>query len=111
MGLQSRARAACTTLAAIADAAAAGKIECLVLLGCDPLADFPDTDLARRMMAGAPRIIAIDTFLTKSSSPADVVLAAAAYGEKSGTHDQHRRPGHDPVARRSRRAAPAVPTG
>ena len=69
----------------IANAAASGRIECLVLLGCDPLADLPDTDLARRMMAGAPRIIAIDTFLTKSSSPADVVLAAAAYGEKSGT--------------------------
>ena len=69
----------------IARAAAAGKIECLVLLGCDPLGDFPDTDLARQMMAGAPRIIAIDTFLTKSSSPAHVVLAAAAYGEKSGT--------------------------
>jgi NADH-quinone oxidoreductase subunit G len=69
----------------IARAAAAGKIECLVLLGCDPLSDFPDTDLARQMMAGAPRIIAIDTFLTKSSSPADVVLAAAAYGEKRGT--------------------------
>ncbi len=69
----------------IAKAAAAGNIECLVLLGCDPLADFPDTDLARRMMAGAPRIIAIDTFLTKSNASADVVLAAAAYGEKSGT--------------------------
>ncbi len=69
----------------IANAAASGKIECLILLGCDPLADFPDTDLARRMMAGAPRIIAIDTFLTKSNMPADVVLAAAAYGEKGGT--------------------------
>jgi predicted molibdopterin-dependent oxidoreductase YjgC len=68
-----------------ANAAASGKIECLILLGCDPLADFPDTDLARRMMAGAPRIISIDTFLTKSSAPAHVVLAAAAYGEKSGT--------------------------
>ncbi len=73
------------TVLGIADAAASGRIECLVLLGCDPLADFPDSDLARRMMAGAPRIIAIDTFLTKSSSPADVVLAAAAYSEKSGT--------------------------
>jgi NADH-quinone oxidoreductase subunit G len=69
----------------IAKAAAAGNIECLVLLGCDPLADFPDTDLARRMIAGAPRIISIDTFLTKSNASADVVLAAAAYGEKSGT--------------------------
>ncbi|HEY7627276.1 MAG TPA: NADH-quinone oxidoreductase subunit NuoG [Ilumatobacteraceae bacterium] len=69
----------------IAEAAAAGRIECLILLGCDPLNDFPDTDLARRMMAGAPRIIAVDTFITKSSGAADVVFAAAAYGEKSGT--------------------------
>ncbi|MEP7045976.1 MAG: NADH-quinone oxidoreductase subunit NuoG [Ilumatobacteraceae bacterium] len=69
----------------IARASAAGKIECLILLGCDPLSDLPDSDLARQLMAGAPRIIAIDTFLTKSSSPAHVVLAAAAYGEKSGT--------------------------
>ncbi|MEA3186148.1 MAG: NADH-quinone oxidoreductase subunit, partial [Ilumatobacteraceae bacterium] len=69
----------------IADAAASGKVELLVLLGCDPLADYPDTDLARRMLAAAPRIIAVDTFLTKSSNQAHVVLAAAAFGEKSGT--------------------------
>jgi NADH-quinone oxidoreductase subunit G len=73
------------TVLGIADAAAAGKIECLVLLGCDPLADFPDTDLARQMLAGAARVISIDTFLTKSNASADVVLAAAAYGEKGGT--------------------------
>ncbi len=66
-------------------AAADGKLECLVLLGADPLADFPDTDLARRALAGARRLIAIDTFLTKSSSLANVVLAASAYGEKAGT--------------------------
>jgi NADH-quinone oxidoreductase subunit G len=73
------------TVLDIANAAASGKIECLILLGCDPLADFPDTDMARKMLAGTPRIIAIDTFLTKSSSLAHVVLAAAAYGEKDGT--------------------------
>jgi NADH-quinone oxidoreductase subunit G len=73
------------TVLGIANAAAAGKIECLVLLGCDPLADFPDTDLARQMLAGAAHVIAIDTFLTKSNASADVVLAAAAYGEKGGT--------------------------
>ena len=66
-------------------AAADGKIECLVLVGADPLADFPDRDLARRAMAGAVRIVAVDTFLTASSSIAHVVLAAAAAGEKSGT--------------------------
>lgn len=66
-------------------AAAAGKIECLILLGADPLADVPDADLARRGIAGVRSIIAIDTFLTRSSSAADVVLPAAAYGEKVGT--------------------------
>ena len=66
-------------------AAAAGQIECLVLLGADPLADFPDTDLARRALAGARRLIAVDTFLSASSQQADVVLAASAYAEKAGT--------------------------
>ncbi len=67
-------------------AAADGKIECLVLVGADPLTDFPDTDLARRALAGARRILAVDTFLTPSSQRADVVLAASAFAEKSGTH-------------------------
>jgi NADH-quinone oxidoreductase subunit G len=69
----------------VLEAAAAGRIECLVLLGADPLADYPDRDLARRAMAGAARIIAVDTFLTASSSNAHVVLAAASHGEKDGT--------------------------
>jgi NADH-quinone oxidoreductase subunit G len=72
--------------AGVLQAAADGKIECLVLLGTDPLGDHPDTDLARRALAGARRIIAVDTFLTDSSKRADVVFAAAAAGEKSGTH-------------------------
>jgi NADH-quinone oxidoreductase subunit G len=67
-------------------ASADGKIECLVLVGADPLADFPDTDLARRGVAGARRIIVVDTFLTATAQKANVVLAASAYAEKSGTH-------------------------
>ncbi|RLE25259.1 MAG: NADH-quinone oxidoreductase subunit G, partial [Actinobacteria bacterium] len=43
-------------------AAADGKIELLILLGADPLNDCPDADLARRAVAGARRIVAIDTF-------------------------------------------------
>ncbi len=69
----------------ILEAAAAGKIECLVLLGADPLSDVPDADLARRGISGARNIIAIDTFITQSSALADIVLPAAAYGEKVGT--------------------------
>ncbi len=71
--------------AAILEAAANGKIDCLILLGADPLSDVPDADLARRGVAGARFIIAIDTFLTNSSAHADIVLPAAAYGEKDGT--------------------------
>ena len=67
-------------------AAADGKIGCLVLLGADPLADVPDAQLARAALAGARRIVAIDTHLTQSAAAATVVLSAAAYGEKAGTH-------------------------
>ncbi len=66
-------------------AAAAGTIECLVLLGADPLSDFPDSDLARRALAGARRIIAIDTVVNDSSKLAHVVLPAAGFAEKAGT--------------------------
>jgi NADH-quinone oxidoreductase subunit G len=71
--------------AGILGAAADGRIDLLVLLGADPLADFPDAELARRALAGARRVISVDTFLTDSTASADVVLPAAAYGEKSGS--------------------------
>ncbi len=70
---------------AILRAAAEGKLELLVLLGADPLNDCPDADLARRAIAGARRVLAVDTFPSESAGHADVVLAAAAYGEKAGT--------------------------
>jgi NADH-quinone oxidoreductase subunit G len=67
------------------DAAAAGRIECLVLLGADPLSDVPDADLVRRAFARVGSVIAVDTHRTASVVRADVVLAAAAFGEKVGT--------------------------
>ena len=65
--------------------AAAGSIEVLVLLGADPLADYPDRALAAKALAAVATIIAVDTFLTSSSSPAHIVLPAAAFGEVDGT--------------------------
>jgi NADH-quinone oxidoreductase subunit G len=65
--------------------AAEGKLEVLFLLGSDPLSDCPDADLARRALAGAGRVISIDTFGSASTQLADVVLPAAAFGEQSGT--------------------------
>jgi NADH-quinone oxidoreductase subunit G len=71
--------------AGILRAAADGRIDVLVLLGADPLADFPDLDLAERALAGARTVIAVDTLLNASSRKADVVLAAAGFAEKAGT--------------------------
>ncbi|MEN9287043.1 MAG: NADH-quinone oxidoreductase subunit, partial [Actinomycetota bacterium] len=65
--------------------AAAGEVECIVLLGSDPTSDVPDADLVRRAFASTKHIIAIDTFMTESSRRAEVFLPAAAYGEKVGT--------------------------
>ena len=70
---------------AILAAAASGKVECLVLLGADPFTDVPDADLVRRAFAGVKHVIAVDTFVTESSRHAEVLLPAAAYGEKMGT--------------------------
>jgi NADH-quinone oxidoreductase subunit G len=71
--------------AGILRAAADGKVDTLVLLGADPLADFPDRDLAERGLAGARTVIACDQFLTESVKQADVVLPAAGYAEVDGT--------------------------
>jgi anaerobic selenocysteine-containing dehydrogenase len=57
----------------------------LVLLGADPLADFPDRTLAARGLDGAGFVVAVDCFLSESSRRADVVLPAAAYAERPGT--------------------------
>lgn len=66
-------------------AAIDGRVNCLITVGADPIADFPDSDLVRRAMAAIPRHISVDTFLTASNQNADVVLPAAAFGEKDGT--------------------------
>ncbi len=69
----------------ILQAAADGKIDVLVLLGADPLTDFPDTDLANRALAGARTVIAVDTLPTAAVRQADIVLPAAGFAETDGT--------------------------
>ena len=72
--------------AGILVAAAAGRIDVLFLLGADPLADFPDRELARRALERVATVIAVDTFGTASVRRADVVLPAVMFGERAGTH-------------------------
>ena len=71
--------------AAILTAAAEGRLDGLVLLGADPLSDFPDRDLARRALAGARFVLAVDCLPTDSVAQADIVLPAAGFGERGGT--------------------------
>ena len=71
--------------AGILEAAADGRIDVLVLLGADPLTDFPDRSLASRAIAGAAAIISVDPFVNASARTARVVLAASAFGEVAGT--------------------------
>ncbi len=71
--------------AGILSAAAAGELSALVLIGADPLGDFPDRSLAETGLQGARFVVAVDTFLSPSAALADVVLPAAAHHERSGT--------------------------
>jgi len=71
--------------AEILAAASEGRVQGLILLGADPLADFPDRDLARRALLATGLVVSVDTFVNDSNRGADVVLAAAAYSERGGT--------------------------
>ena len=67
-------------------AAAAGDLDVLVLLGADPLSDFPDSDLAARALDSVGTVIAIESLPNASTvAHADVVLPAAMATEVDGT--------------------------
>ncbi|HEY5274152.1 MAG TPA: NADH-quinone oxidoreductase subunit NuoG [Acidimicrobiales bacterium] len=69
----------------ILQSAAAGDIAVLVLLGADPLSDFPDRSLAKAALERVPFVLSLATNLDASSSGATVVLPVTADGERSGT--------------------------
>ncbi len=62
-----------------------GDIKALIMVGADPVRDVPDGALAARALDSAEFTIALDLFLTDSSSRADVVFPAEAFAEKEGT--------------------------
>jgi NADH-quinone oxidoreductase subunit G len=66
-------------------AAADGKIRVLILLGADPVSDFPDATLARRALDAVDTIITIDGFESESTQRAEVFLPCTLAGEKAGT--------------------------
>ncbi|HEY7946335.1 MAG TPA: NADH-quinone oxidoreductase subunit NuoG [Acidimicrobiales bacterium] len=71
--------------AGILEGLADGTMAALMLVGADPLSDFPDRTLARDGLEGAGFVVAVDGFLSSSAARADVVLPATVVHERAGT--------------------------
>ncbi|HJU80420.1 MAG TPA: NADH-quinone oxidoreductase subunit NuoG [Acidimicrobiia bacterium] len=71
--------------AQILEGMAEGAILGCLLVGADPVRDFPNGELARQALEKARFVVAFDQFLTDSSRLADVVLPVEGFAEKEGT--------------------------
>jgi NADH-quinone oxidoreductase subunit G len=71
--------------AGIFEAAAAGSIEALVLLGAEPEHDFTDRIRMRAGLDAVPFVVAVGAFTVDAAARADVFLPTSVWGEKTGT--------------------------
>jgi NADH-quinone oxidoreductase subunit G len=69
--------------AGILAAAADGRIKALVLLGCDPIAEFPDRELVHAALEKVERVVFVGAF--PASVRSDVLLPTAVWGEQAGS--------------------------
>jgi NADH-quinone oxidoreductase subunit G len=67
------------------EAAEAGDMKALLLIGADPVSDSPDPVLAQSALEQAEFVVAVDAFVTESSRHADIILPAAVWGEVDGS--------------------------
>ncbi len=70
---------------AMLDAAAAGKLGALYVVGEDLLTSYPDRNRVERALETVPFLVVQDIFLSPTASKAHVVLPAASFAEKDGT--------------------------
>jgi formate dehydrogenase major subunit len=73
------------TVVEIMNAAKAGRIRGMYIMGENPAMSDPDVAHAREAMAGLEHLVVQDIFLTETAYMADVVLPATAFPEKDGT--------------------------
>jgi len=76
-----RGRDTAAMLRALADES----MTAVVLVGSDPIGDFPDRALAQEALGRAGFVVAVDGFLSPSAALADVVLPVAIAHERTGT--------------------------
>jgi formate dehydrogenase major subunit len=63
-----------------------GRIKCMFLLGENPMISDPDINHVRKAMENIEFMVSQEIFLSETAEFADIVLPAACYAEKNGTH-------------------------
>jgi assimilatory nitrate reductase catalytic subunit len=67
------------------DGVADGRIKAIWIVATNPASSMPRSDKVRAALAGCPFVVVSDCWPTDTTKFADVVLPAAAWGEKDGT--------------------------
>jgi formate dehydrogenase alpha subunit len=67
------------------NAAYAGKLEALYVIGENPMVSDPDLNHARKALEKLDFLVVQDIFLTETAELADVVLPSASFAEKDGS--------------------------
>jgi predicted molibdopterin-dependent oxidoreductase YjgC len=76
----------------IIEAAVAGKIRALWIIGTNPIVSFPNVDVLRHAFGNLDFLVVQDGFHpTPTTELADLVLPAAIWGEKEGTYTNSER--------------------
>ncbi len=70
---------------AMLEAAAAGNLGALYIVGEDPVSSYPDRSKVEKALDKAPFVVVQDIFLSATAQQADVVLPAVSFAEKDGT--------------------------
>jgi predicted molibdopterin-dependent oxidoreductase YjgC len=73
------------TVVEMMQAAAAGTIKTMFIMGENPMVSDPDTGHVREALERLEFLAVADIFLTETAALADVVLPAASFAEKDGT--------------------------
>jgi len=73
------------TVVEMMNAAAAGEIKVMYIMGENPLLSDPNSGHVRQALEALDFLLVQDIFLTETAQLADVVLPAAAWAEKEGT--------------------------
>ena len=77
--------------AEILQAAAKGEIDTLILVGCDPIRDFPDTALATQALENVANLVLVDSAQTEACAYASAILPMALPAERDGTYTSSER--------------------